>query len=97
MIDLKPEELETVKSILKQWIPGKKVVAFGSRVNGTAKPFSDLDLAIYSDQALPRSVMAHLRDAFSASNLRIKVDLVETSDIDENFLKIIESRFEKVQ
>ncbi len=97
MIDLSPEQIEMVKAILKQWIPNQKVVAFGSRVIGAAKPFSDLDLAIYNDKPLPAATMAHLRDAFSASNLPFKVDLVETVTIDKKFLKIIESHTYPIQ
>ncbi len=97
VLDLLPDQLSIVKNILSQWVPGKKVVAFGSRVLGKAKPFSDLDLAIYSDATLPAATMAHMRDAFSASNLPIKVDLVEVFGLDEGFRKIIEGQAELIQ
>ncbi len=97
MIDLEPQYLNLVKSILNQWIPNLKVVAFGSRVNGKAKPFSDLDLAIYSNKNIPLDVMVHLRDSFSSSDLPIKVDLVEIIDLDKEFLKLIEKQSETIQ
>ena len=92
MIDIKPEQLETVKNIFRQWLPQHKVAAFGSRARKTAKPHSDLDLAIFTDQPISLNKMAHLRDAFSASNLPFKVDLVDTSLVDQSFLKVIEAQ-----
>jgi type I restriction enzyme S subunit len=42
-----------VRRILQKHVPGYEVWAFGSRAKWTAKPYSDLDLVIISDRALP--------------------------------------------
>jgi len=47
-IDIAPEDLTLLQSILKRWIPNYEVWAFGSRVAGNARKFSDLDLAVIS-------------------------------------------------
>jgi type I restriction enzyme S subunit len=65
-------------------------LAFGSRARGTAKPYSDLDLAIVSDTAIPIGLMAALTDAFSESDLRFKVDVVDWATTSSEFRKIIE-------
>jgi DNA polymerase sigma len=46
-IDIRPHDLETVKSILRAALPPDATAwVFGARVTGTTKPSSDLDLAI---------------------------------------------------
>ena len=46
MIDLPPQHLETIRAILRRYLPECEVRAFGSRVTGPAKSYSDLDLAV---------------------------------------------------
>ncbi|MBC7983045.1 MAG: nucleotidyltransferase domain-containing protein [Candidatus Obscuribacterales bacterium] len=76
--------------ILQQQIPNNVVLAFGSRVTGTSKPFSDLDLAILGDEPLPAVVLSNLGEAFDDSDLPFKVDIVDWATTNESFRKIIE-------
>jgi len=46
MLDIAPEHLEIVKTILSDFVPDYEVRAFGSRCDGTARQYSDLDLCI---------------------------------------------------
>ncbi|GJM06619.1 MAG: hypothetical protein DHS20C10_03530 [marine bacterium B5-7] len=91
MITLEPHSLLLVQSILEQYIPTKKVLLFGSRANNTAKPYSDIDLAVLSDVPLPVETLAQLRLAFEESDLPYKVDLVEWCTLTEAFQQIIKS------
>lgn len=88
-IDLSQQEWELVKRILNQLVPGLEVWAFGSRSNGKAKRYSDLDLAVISQQPLPLATMAALREAFDESDLPMKVDVVDWATTREPFRKII--------
>ncbi|KDE18956.1 hypothetical protein AZ09_15140 (plasmid) [Acetobacter aceti 1023] len=88
-IDITPEERAIVLRILNDIVPNREVRAFGSRVTGKAKPFSDLDLAIMGDEPLPLETRARLEEAFSESNLPWKVDVIDWSSIDLSFKKII--------
>lgn len=97
MIDVTPEHLRIVFSILLKYVPEHEVLAFGSRVNQKPKKHSDLDLVIKTDSPLPVKTLALLRDAFSESNLPFKVDIVDWSRISKNFQKIIEEKFEVLQ
>jgi len=90
VLDIKPEELKLVKQILKHCIPGIKVQAFGSRTKHTAKSYSDLDLAVMTDQPLSLHQGAMLTDAFEESDLPYKVDIVAWSTLSENFRKLIQ-------
>ena len=89
-VDLQPEQWQIVQHILQKHVPGHAVWAFGSRVKGTAKPYSDLDLAIITDQPLPLAVGAALAEAFSESDLPYKVDIVDWAALSEPFRRIIE-------
>lgn len=46
MNGISPHHLEIVKAILRKHVPDREVYYFGSRATGTAKKFSDLDLAV---------------------------------------------------
>lgn len=72
-----PQERAIVLRILNEIVPDREVRAFGSRVTGKAKPFSDLDLAIMGDEPLPLETRAWLEDAFSESELPWKVDILD--------------------
>jgi len=62
-----------------------EVWAFGSRARGPAKPYSDLDLAVLTDNPLSFRQYAHLCDAFAESNLPFKVDVVDWATTSEAF------------
>jgi type I restriction enzyme S subunit len=76
-IDLEPYILCQVQEVLKQHVPDCEVWAFGSRVSGRAKRFSDLDLAIVFPAPISVRRLALLANAFEESNLPIKVDLLD--------------------
>jgi predicted nucleotidyltransferase len=48
--------------------------AYGSRVKGTARKFSDLDLCY--QEKVPLSIISRLREEFTESNLPFEVELV---------------------
>ncbi len=92
-----PADLKTVQDILRRHIPDREVWAFGSRVTGKVKPFSDLDLAIIGSEPVPASILMELKEAFTESDLPFKVDLVDWAGTKENFRKIIEAAYVVVQ
>ncbi len=89
-IDVRPDHWQIIRRILRRHVPGYEVWAFGSRATRTAKPYSDLDLAIISDQPLPLALHAALADNFSESDLPWKVDIVDWATTGEAFRRIIE-------
>lgn len=96
-IEAKPEELAEVRAILSRRVPDREVRAFGSRVEGPAKKFSDLDLAVMGDTPLPSSVLADLEEDFRESDLPFKVDVVDWAATKDHFRRIIERRYVVVQ
>lgn len=89
-IDVTPDQWEIVRGILSAHVPQWPVWAFGSRTTGTAKPYSDLDIAIITTQPIGLQRVAALAEALSESDLPWKVDIVDWSTTSERFRRIIE-------
>jgi predicted nucleotidyltransferase len=90
-IDIRPEDWDIIRTILRQHLPGIEVWAFGSRVTGRARPFSDLDLALITKEPLPLPVRAALAEALTESDLPWTVDLVDWATLSPEFKRIIEA------
>lgn len=84
------DHLRIVREILHKHVPSYTVWAFGSRVKGKAKPYSDLDLCIKSSQPLSLAVLASLSEDFSESDLPWRVDVVDWATTQAPFRNIIE-------
>ena len=97
MLDLSPKLQAMIQDILAEFAPHREVWAFGSRVKGTAKPYSDLDLVILGDAALPTRQFNLLTEAFEESDLPIRVDLVEWAALSPSFREAIRQHHEIIQ
>lgn len=97
MIDLDPKHLELVKKILKQQAPQYLVLVFGSRIEGTAKKYSDLDLVLKGDEKVPLKILSSLKEALAKSNLPFQVDIIDWHRITPEFQGVIMRRFLVVQ
>lgn len=92
-IDISPEQLAIVQGILRDHLPkGTLAWAFGSRVTWTAKPFSDLDIALEGAAPLAPDVLIDLEEAFEASDLPWKVDVIDLNAVSPEFRAIVERR-----
>ena len=90
MIHLDETQLTLVKSILNAYIPDRRVAAFGSRVQGTPRQFSDLDLIVLDNESVAPDVLSDLRYALAESDLSIRVDVVEWAALSPSFRRAIE-------
>lgn len=89
IIDLNPHYFQEVLRILNIYAPRVEVRAFGSRVKWTAKPYSDLDLVLMTENALTLDEEAQLQEAFDESTLPFKVDIVDWASTSKVFQDII--------
>lgn len=96
-IDVRQDHLKLIQTILKQYVPDRKVVAFGSRIQHTAKETSDLDLCIMGSKPLSFELMANLKDAFSLSIIPYKVDVIDWAGVSLAFQKIINENYVVIQ
>ncbi|RNC69212.1 MAG: nucleotidyltransferase domain-containing protein [Desulfuromonadales bacterium] len=92
MIDLEEQYISQVREILARHVPACEVRMFGSRVRGTARKYSDIDLAIVGDGPLPDRTVAGLKEAFSESDIPYRVDVVDWRTISPEFRKVIEQQ-----
>jgi type I restriction enzyme S subunit len=97
VLDIEPRHLAEVRRILKLHAGGLEVRAFGSRVRGGAKPYSDLDLAVMTTDPLPIQVKVRLESALAESDLPFKVDVLYWDETSDTFHRLIEEAWELVQ
>jgi uncharacterized protein len=93
MLDIKKEDLEIINRILDKYFADFEVWAFGSRVKGTAKITSDIDLVVVSKEKLEFGKIDIVKEEFMESNISIRVDLLDWNLLDENFKKIIKNNY----
>ncbi|WP_420238021.1 nucleotidyltransferase family protein [Telmatobacter bradus] len=96
-LELQAGELEIVRALLQRHLPEREVWAFGSRVQGKAKTYSDLDLAVLGEEPLTLSTLAELAEEFSESDLPYKIDIVDWATTSERFREIIRQEYVVVQ
>lgn len=89
MLDLPADQLALVRAILDRHVPHAKVWAFGSRVQGTAERFSDLDLAIEDTEELSLRTLGNLKHDFIESDLPISVDILDMRTVKQPFKGIV--------
>lgn len=95
-IDLTAAQRNTLLALLRQYLPGVAIWAYGSRVKWTARPNSDLDLVAFTTPEQRRQV-GDLKDALDESNLPFPVDLHVWDDAPERFREIIQKEYVAVQ
>jgi predicted nucleotidyltransferase len=95
-IDLTTEQRNQLTALLRRFLPGVAVWAYGSRVKWTARPNSDLDLVAFTTPA-QRQQVSELKDALAESNLSFPVDLHVWDDVPERFREIIRKEYVVVQ
>lgn len=83
-LDISPQHHTLLLNILQQFLPDVVIWAFGSRVKGTARTTSDLDLvAFVPDTQI--SQIQDTREALAESNLPFRVDLLVWNELPPTF------------
>jgi len=95
-IAISAEQGRLLLRLLRQHLPGVTVWAYGSRVKGTARPNSDLDLVAFTTPDQHRLV-PDLKDALDESNLPFIVDLHLWDDLPESFHQRIRENYAVLQ
>lgn len=95
-IDISAQHQKMLLDYLCRFIPGVEVWAYGSRVKGTARLNSDLDLVAFATLE-QRAAVYDLKDAFADSNLPFLVDLHIWDDVPDKFHDIIRKAYVVVQ
>ena len=80
-----PEEKRQILAIIRAQLPHCRVLAFGSRIRGTAKRYSDLDLSLDDGGSIPLSKLGNLREALAETRIPYLVDLTDFQRLDADF------------
>lgn len=84
-LHIEQRHLDMIMQIIEQY--DYSFFAFGSRVTGKNKKFSDLDL-FYLDE-IPNKVILELEEAFEESDIPFTIDLVNFNKCDSDFQDIM--------
>ena len=95
-IDINPKDLETIRVLLRQYLPDTLVWAYGSRVNQSGHDFSDLDIVAFTTPEQQDDVF-DLRMAIEQAFLPFRIDLHCWDDIPDSFKKNIEQSYVVLQ
>lgn len=90
MIDLDEKYINFLKKIISCYLDDYKLYMFGSRVNGNARKYSDIDIAIKSDK-LTSSIKSKIELDFENSTLPYEVDVVDLNTISDDFKNLIKN------
>ena len=85
MTKIEEKDFQLLKQILSKY--PYKFYAYGSRVKGTARKFSDLDLC-YQEE-IPWEVICQIKEDLEESDLSFFVDLVSWKLMSPNFQELI--------
>jgi predicted nucleotidyltransferase len=97
MIDIEKKYLQIIRDILFYHVPQCDVRLFGSRFTGTARKYSDIDLAIVDKDRLDEETIIALKESFAESDLPYQVDVLDWHVISPKFKEMIETGFEVIQ
>lgn len=89
MIDLEEKYIDFIKNTISSMIHNYKLYIFGSRAKNRAKKYSDIDLAIDSQELTPQ-IKTKLEFTFENSTLPYEVDIINLNDIDNKFKDLIQ-------
>lgn len=86
MLDIHASQQEQVQRLLRLRLPHATALAFGSRVmdwpfGRGAKPYSDLDIALFGLVQADAQALAHLRADLEESPLPWRVDISDARDL----------------
>jgi len=85
MIKIEPKDYQILKQILSKY--PYHFYAYGSRVKGTARKFSDLDLC-YQEE-IPLEIICQIKEDLEESDLPFFVELVSWKQMRPEFQELI--------
>ena len=92
MLELQPKYSQLITRIAHTYAPDCQVRIFGSRVRGTARRYSDADLALIGPKPLSLDQLMHLKEAFENSELPFRVDVVDWQRASPAFKASVEAQ-----
>ena len=79
------KDLVFIKSVFLRHLGSRaslRLYAYGSRVDGSHSPSSDLDLLVFSEREVELSSLAFIREELEESDLSFCVDILDAASVD---------------
>lgn len=95
MIDLDIKYINFIKKDISKYLSNFEIYLFGSRAKGTARKYSDIDIAILSDE-LTSDIKLKLEANFENSTLPYKIDIIDLKTISHEFKNLIKDSLIKI-
>ena len=92
MLHIEKRHLDIVEQILAKY--PYVFYAFGSRVKGNPKKFSDLDICYLEE--IPLNILSNIKEDFEESTLPFTVDFLNWNTCDDEFKKSIQNDLLKI-
>ena len=89
MIDLEEKYINFIKTTVGNFLKNFDLFLFGSRAKGTARKYSDIDIAIQSDE-LDEDKRLKILFEFENSTLPYQVDVVDLKTVSDDFKALID-------
>ncbi|MBI2099651.1 nucleotidyltransferase domain-containing protein [Candidatus Uhrbacteria bacterium] len=67
---------------------------FGSRVSGTGREQSDVDIGIEGDAPIPLEIMAQIKSDIAELPILHSIDIVDFGNVDDNFKEVAKKTIE---
>lgn len=89
---LSQEQISKILKCIYLHVPHIKIFAFGSRVKGTARKYSDFDLALDAGHPLDLSALIKIKNTLSETDLPIVVDIVDYYSLSLDFKALVDEQ-----
>lgn len=97
-IQIPDNHLRLLRQIVQKHVDTTKYqpIVFGSRVNGKARKYSDVDLGFLSAEPLSQKTLYRVMDDLEESDLPYTVDVVDFATADPKFKRFALETYEKL-
>lgn len=89
-IDITADQRKIILNLIAHHLPNVTVWVYGSRVKGTTRTQSDLDMVVLTTAHGQETHVSNLKEALEESNLPFRVDLFRWDEVPENFRDTIQ-------
>lgn len=94
MIDLEDKYIKFIKKTIGEVLSDVEIFIFGSRTQGKARKYSDVDIALKGE--IPFADLLKIKANFEDSTFPYKVDVIDLANIKPEFFRIIEKDLNKI-
>lgn len=85
-------EISKILKCIHLHMPYVKIFAFGSRVQGNSRKYSDFDMALDAGHPIDLSQLAKIKHCLSESDIPIRVDLIDYRSVSKDFKTLIDKQ-----